>query len=233
MRDGFSASVKNTLADRVGNQCSNQACRQPTSGPQSDPTAAINVGVAAHITAAAPGGPRYDPLLTAEQRASHENGIWLCQVCAKLIDSDEPRYAVGILREWKRVAELAALNALERRRSANTEPDANLLKAERLVPKLLAEMRTDLAEFPLRREFVLLKRSWGYWAKGNELVYFYDEHPELDSAVQVLENLGLIREITYNNTKRFMMNEELVDYLTTTHGLTTQVPTGPSSVTTS
>jgi tetratricopeptide (TPR) repeat protein len=65
----------------------------------------VNVGVAAHITAASPGGPRYDRYLTWAQRAAAPNGIWLCQTCAKLIDSDLPRYTVDVLRQWKDRAE--------------------------------------------------------------------------------------------------------------------------------
>jgi hypothetical protein len=40
----------------------------------------IDIGVAAHITAAAPNGPRYDPSLTSAQRRRHLNGIWLCRL---------------------------------------------------------------------------------------------------------------------------------------------------------
>lgn len=74
MRDDFSAATKELLAKRVGYRCSNPDCRQPTSGPQEDPSKAINVGVAAHITAASPDGPRFDPSLTPEQRSSTEVG---------------------------------------------------------------------------------------------------------------------------------------------------------------
>jgi hypothetical protein len=84
-----------------------------TSGPKVDPTGVINVGVAAHITAAASGGPRYDPSLTAKERRGAENGIWLCQTCAKLIDSDLSRYTAKLLREWKELAEQAALTELQ------------------------------------------------------------------------------------------------------------------------
>src|SRR4051812_26890757 len=72
--------------------------------PSSDKRSRINVGVAAHITAAAEGGPRYDGRLTAEDRKSGENGIWLCQVCAKLIDSDVMRFTADMLRNWKKQA---------------------------------------------------------------------------------------------------------------------------------
>jgi hypothetical protein len=173
----------------------------------------INVGVAAHITSASPNGPRYDASLTPEQRSCAANGVWCCQTCGKLVDNDESRYSVATLQDWKRVAETAAVRALEQRQSADSEPDAAFIKAERLMPQLLAEMREDLTKYPLRREFVLLKKTWSYWAGGNELFYFYDDHPELDSLVQILENLGLIREITYNNTKRFIITEHFADYL--------------------
>jgi hypothetical protein len=68
--------------------------------------------VAAHITAASPDGPRFDPSLTPEQRSDIGNAIWLCQTCAKLIDSDIGRYTIQVLRSWKERAEADALAAL-------------------------------------------------------------------------------------------------------------------------
>ena len=105
MRDDFSQTTKDTLARRVNYLCSNPDCPLATVGPHSDSEKAVNKGVAAHITAAAPGGKRYDASLTPEQRSSVTNGIWLCQNCAKLIDSDEDRFPVDLLRAWKLVAE--------------------------------------------------------------------------------------------------------------------------------
>ena len=60
MRDDFKNSIKDKLAKRVGYRCSNSDCRKPTSGPQTEPSGVVNVGVAAHITAASSGGPRFD-----------------------------------------------------------------------------------------------------------------------------------------------------------------------------
>ncbi len=65
----------------------------------------MNIGVASHITAASPGGPRFDPSLTQFERSSTDNGIWLCQSCAKLIDSDTTVHTVSALAEWKVSAE--------------------------------------------------------------------------------------------------------------------------------
>lgn len=108
-RDDFSQAVKDILAKRVGFRCSNPECRKLTSGPQkADRT--VNIGVAAHITAAAAQGPRYDSSMTPERRASAENGIWLCANCATLIDRDEDGYTVELLQEWKSKAEERAHN---------------------------------------------------------------------------------------------------------------------------
>ena len=104
-RDDFTLVVKRKLAARSGHACSNADCRAPTSGPQLSQSGAVNVGVACHLSAAAPGGPRFDASLSAADRASIENGIWLCQTCAKLIDSDVGHYTIDMLRHWKDLAE--------------------------------------------------------------------------------------------------------------------------------
>jgi hypothetical protein len=113
MRDDFPKPVVETLAKRVGNRCSNPTCRKRTSGPHTEGDKALNVGVAAHITAASLGGPRYDASLTSEERRHIGNGIWLCQSCGKLVDNDETRYTKVLLIQWKQDAEQEALKEIE------------------------------------------------------------------------------------------------------------------------
>lgn len=113
MRDDFPLKTKELLAKRVGGRCSNPSCERATSGPKKDPAGSINIGVAAHITAASRGGPRFNSALDDEQRTDYENGIWLCQNCAKLVDSDAVKYTVDQLRRWKQEAEASAQQALE------------------------------------------------------------------------------------------------------------------------
>jgi len=100
-RDDFPVSVKEELAKRAGHRCSNPACQKQTSGPADAPTGSVNLGVASHMVAASPLGPRADPALSPDERKSLENGIWLCQNCAKLIDSDTDGHSVEALRRWK------------------------------------------------------------------------------------------------------------------------------------
>jgi len=105
MRDDFSREVKEALANRVAKRCSYPDCGAVTSGPQDDPRKAVNLGVAAHITGASPGGARYDAAMTPEQRQDISNGIWFCQNHGKLVDNDPTRFPAGLLQEWKAAAE--------------------------------------------------------------------------------------------------------------------------------
>jgi hypothetical protein len=113
-RDDFSLATKELLANRVGRRCSNPKCQKLTCAANTDPDKITNIGVAAHICAAAKGGPRYDESMTPEERKSSENGIWLCQSCSKLIDTDTTHYSKAVLLEWKKAAELSALSEIEK-----------------------------------------------------------------------------------------------------------------------
>ena len=114
-RDNFSERVKTILRTRVAGRCSNPDCRKVTIGPNNDKNKATILGDAAHICAAAEGGPRYDPSMTSDKRKSIDNGIWLCNTCARMIDADERCYPVELLYEWKHQAEKASHRDLTKR----------------------------------------------------------------------------------------------------------------------
>jgi hypothetical protein len=105
VRDDFAKRTVEALARRAGHRCSNPKCRRLTSGPRHEPDQSVNIGVAAHIHGAAPKGPRYKARQSESQRKSIENGIWLCQVCQKLVDNDPKGFSAETLASWKRVAE--------------------------------------------------------------------------------------------------------------------------------
>lgn len=111
----FSPGVIKVLRDRVNGLCSNPKCRRPTVGPDKDtPNERVVIGKASHIKAASPGGPRYDDMQSEEDRRSIENGIWLCALCADLIDKNAGAdYSVETITAWKVQAETNARNALE------------------------------------------------------------------------------------------------------------------------
>lgn len=128
-RDNFNGNTKDIMARRVGYRCSNPNCRKLTCGANDNPQEFSNIGVAAHICAAARGGKRYDANMTPTERKDIYNGIWLCQSCAKLIDSDDMRYTVELLHEWKRISEEATIFELGALSPTQTvEQDITLIK---------------------------------------------------------------------------------------------------------
>ena len=104
-RDDFTKTTVDILGKRVAFFCSNPECRRVTIGPNEDVNKSTTIGIAAHITAAAPNGPRFDPELAGDQRSHIDNGIWLCSNCASLVDKDPVKYPVELLKTWKKDTE--------------------------------------------------------------------------------------------------------------------------------
>lgn len=121
-RDNFTEPTKRLMAQRVGWLCSNPVCAKPTVGPQKGGSGTMNIGVAAHITAASEGFARYDARLTREERKALENGIWLCSDHAHQIDHDEKAFPVELLHKWKKDAEERAFEQLLTGGRARVEP---------------------------------------------------------------------------------------------------------------
>jgi hypothetical protein len=103
-RDDFQKSTVDALGKRSAFICSYSKCRCNTLSPSlEDDSKFIYIGKAAHITAAAKGGARYDERMSSEQRKSIENAIFLCSNCADMIDKNKGvDFPVELLNEWKR-----------------------------------------------------------------------------------------------------------------------------------
>jgi hypothetical protein len=87
---------------------------------EADSNQVVSIGVVAHITAASPGGPRYDSSLSSSQRRSEDNGIFVCQTCSHIIDSDLQPYSVTLLKELKEKHETWVRESLNRRSFSST-----------------------------------------------------------------------------------------------------------------
>jgi hypothetical protein len=106
-RDDFSAQTKRFVALRAGYRCSFTDCPQLTVGPSDEsPTSYTSIGEAAHISAAAPGGPRYREM-SPEERSSIDNAIWLCVKHGRVIDRDTHSFTIDTLQAMKRAHEAA------------------------------------------------------------------------------------------------------------------------------
>jgi|GEM_PF-3326074 hypothetical protein len=152
-------------------------------GPQTDPMQVVNVGVAAHITAASEGGPRFDPALSISERTGVANGIWLCQTCAKLIDSDVVRFSKDVLLGWKRAAAEEAKIRIGK--TKRISPNANR-KAETELRRI-HKLRDDLHKAMLKSNTERLKRPPGQsrpwkFAEGEFIVHKLGDtlYPDFD-----------------------------------------------------
>ncbi len=101
-RDEFKPATKRAIERQARGHCSKPACRRLTRAVNSDGSGEISIGEAAHICAAAPGGPRYDESMTPDERGSAQNGIWLCKVHARAVDAKDSTFTVEMLHDWKR-----------------------------------------------------------------------------------------------------------------------------------
>jgi hypothetical protein len=84
---------------------------------------------------------------------------------------------------------------------------------ERTMPGLLREMREDFGKHPVIREMILLESEDNCYNGGGVFRYYRSVHPDLDSMFQILENNGLVQNITYNNTDRYRVSEAFARYL--------------------
>jgi len=135
-RDNFNKPVIEKIKARVAHRCSNPDCRVPTSAPSAN-NKVNNIGVAAHIYAASPGGPRYEKSMDAVERKSIDNAIWLCSNCSINIDRDEERYTDSLLKEWKVKAEDTSRAELGKKLPSDNETIDTVAAALTGFPKSL------------------------------------------------------------------------------------------------
>lgn len=105
----------------------------------------MSLGRAAHITAAASGGPRYDSSLSPKQRAAQANGIWVCANCSDRIDKDPVAFPVTLLQRLKQEGEDEAKRRLGRAKA----PSDPFHERERQVKRDL-KTRRDLERAMLK-----------------------------------------------------------------------------------
>lgn len=142
----FLKPAKSQLERESGFLCGHPSCRVPTIGPSNSSKSGLSqVGSAAHIAAARPNGPRYDASMTHEQRSSSDNGIWLCETHAKLIDTDAGRFPTDFLQRWKRQLRHLTQRALDH--GLDIAKQGELVRLTRRRDINPAISATDLASF--------------------------------------------------------------------------------------
>lgn len=198
-RDNFSEKTIQVIAARVGYKCSFPGCKEETTGPHTSPDKRTLLGEAAHITAASPGGPRYDSNMTPEERKSADNGIWLCKKHARLIDMDADKYPVSKLKEWKEQAEKQQNERLN-----------NLVEHNNQNNKILRKINTKLNNvndmYTYFKSYYDKNFSHCYnYMEVNNLIYLHWQnlYNDLKDNIGVLDNLKyelmtMVNEYSYD-----------------------------------
>ena len=101
------------MISRSGDTCAYPKCgRKLSASANTDGDLPKATGKVAHICAASPGGPRYVESMTAAERGSADNLIYLCGPHHDIIDSQLQLHTVEFLRDAKREHEAAVARAL-------------------------------------------------------------------------------------------------------------------------
>lgn len=150
-RDDFTPTTIRALKDAAGNICSKPDCLVFTAGSKELHDGPMSIGIAAHITAAAPGGPRYDGTITKEQRRAVSNGVWLCQNHARQIDVDPVPFPVELLKKWKAQAEQRSNTMVGQKSITEAELKDEIrkesgLSLERFIRRDLNPVQTPIAD---------------------------------------------------------------------------------------
>jgi hypothetical protein len=196
---------------KSGNECAYPSCDHRIVND-----AGVLVAELCHIEAALPGGERFNPLQTNEERRSFANLMLMCHMHHKITD-DVATYTVERLREMKATHEAKFTNVVERIRASITDQTAldeiqyagSLIRWESTVrwgldPTELAPMVEEIHDFaerlkrlPLRtREFltVVLERGQAYGYLGDEWSALFDDIVEAThlSSGAVAKHLGIL-----------------------------------------
>jgi hypothetical protein len=239
-RDDFSKKTVAELAKRVAWVCSNPHCRTVTIGAKPDGEGVIIKGTAAHITAAAPRGPRYNPSLSQAERKDISNGIWLCNNCATIIDRDSKTFTTSLLYEWKREAEeqsFAALVGIKRNillaRKIPVEldeTDREMIRnlgfpqdhdIERVTAELRAAAQLDIEAFKREKNWPQHPVSLTMTYKGSCGTHKWS-HENLAAALEVASEVSIIADPGTGKTTAMVQVAE--DILNSGGGVAVVIP---------
>ena len=82
----------------------------------------------------------------------------------------------------------------------------------RLMPELIQAMWKDLSnpQTKLAREFFIISRKIAFDGGGGVLIYYIEDHHDLETKVGILADSGYIIDVTQYNVKKYRMSEEFV-----------------------
>lgn len=194
-RDEFTETTKRKLSGRVAYMCSNPLCRRLTAKRCADTDGVVHSGMASHIHAAAPGGPRSDPSMTASQRKSPQNGIWLCNICGHEVDRNRAKYPAAKLRRWKDDAEsyVETLHTQDSRLRQLRMIATDLLSSIRLLTAIpgpgndLDQTFRTAGQIPVSRVLIEVEQTLfenGFRTEADRVFVLYEQIMQLEALMR-------------------------------------------------
>ena len=83
------------------------------------------------------------------------------------------------------------------------------------MPDLISEMKADLSKAgnEFIREFIVVSNKWLISGVSPSFRYYFEDHENLLSKMQILENYGFVVDVTSGKTKKYRMNEEFIELI--------------------
>lgn len=180
-RDDFTPAVIRKMRDRVNHRCSNPECRVPTSAPGDGKNGVNNIGVAAHIYAASPNGPRYLATMEPEQRKHFDNGVWLCANCSIKIDRSPSDYSSELLRCWKKEGERLAQEEMGKKLPSDQDAVNQLATALTGQPRKLLANAISNIHFATSKSLEELDERFNISSSYSDGIPVFDISPKSSS----------------------------------------------------
>jgi len=91
-----------------------------------------------------------------------------------------------------------------------------LKNLEKQMPQFFSEVREDYKnpENALKRDFYILRKGNVLNVKGC-LVYYHDDHPDLEDVLALLESEGFVFDITETNVPKYQFSNKFIDFIKT------------------
>lgn len=92
-----------------------------------------------------------------------------------------------------------------------------LKNLEKQMPRFFSEVREDYKnpENALKCEFYIMHKGNVLNVKRGYLVYYHDDHPDLEDILALLESEGFVFDITETNVPKYQFSNKFIGFIKT------------------
>ncbi len=182
----YKEPTKKRLYTLSGNQCAHPTCTRMLIAKDGETI----ISKICHIEAASAGWARHNPKMTDDERRHFDNLILLCDECHSIIDNktNEQKYPVSLLKQWKKDHESKMLFKLVSNRSL-------LIDALNALSKLHFEENFEMRTENLNSFGIDEKISYNSIKRNRSLIEEYKVYyTKINTLYAELENQGSFKK---------------------------------------